>query len=212
MSRLPPSPMAMPGAAPPPKPDENDHYWGRKLVDFIRTEGTDPDILHAFEELCDSAVPRIPEPYFQKILLPLSYIEPNVEKDVLVWRRLLGSFTSPVHVIGTKGEILYTAPGLFPEMPLYRDDKGRTLNWAQLSDTAIRKNNIHPALGEEQLYQVGSRYLPDISPEVAAKHREQWETIWKRYGVAGHAAVDAAAEPATIAAPILEALEEEDEV
>ena len=210
------SPMAMGGKPSPDQEREPDPLWGKTLADYIREDGTDPDILAAFKDFCDSGIPRVPEPVFKEHLLPLSYPEEGVTKDVLVWRRILGSFTNPLYVVNERDQVLLTVPGLHPEMPLYEDENGQKLRWAALTDDAIRRNNAHPGYGSEKLVAIGSRYLPDISSEEAKAHLQKWIVIWQHYGVNGY-------EPKTDnpkqllgpgASPTqaLDALEEEDEI
>lgn len=208
--------MAM-GPRQPESPEQSDPLWGKTLKDYIREEGTDPDVLLAFQEFCDSAIPRVPEPVFKDYLLPLTYREEGVEKDVTVWRRILGSFTNPLHVVNERDEILFTCPGLHPEMPIFEgNENGQKLNWAAVVDDAIRRNNTHPGFGSERLVHIGSKFLPDITPEDAENHYRKWIVIWQRYGVNGFE--PKSGEPHKLMGPIAssqparDALEEEDEI
>ncbi len=151
---------------------------------------TPEDVKRAFEELIDSAIPRIPEAVFVQNLLPLSYND-GVEKDPFHWRIAAGSMTNQIHVINPAGEILFTCPGLFPELKMSRDRKER-LNWASLLDDVQRHNDRHPGLGEERLTFVGMRHIPGVDEETAKAHLERWKNVWRRYGVNGFAKTDPA--------------------
>lgn len=212
MTGLMKSPMAT-GLATPRKTVEVE-YQGERLTQYLREQGTDPDTIKAFEELIDSGVARIPEALFVKHLLPLSYAEVGVEKDLLTWKHVTGSFTSKVHVVDPRGDILFTCPGLHPELPVgYKDENDQSLRWAQLANDSILRNNIHPGLGENRLIEIGSKYLPVYTDAITSQHREEWEKIWARYGVAGRAE-SAIVESVSIqqSAAIAEELEEEDEI
>lgn len=178
--------MATAAPAPSETTSKDDPSWERKIGDYVREEGTDPDILKAFQEFVDSGIPSVPEEYFKRYLLPLTYHEDGVEKDISVWRNVTGSMTNGVRVVDSKNELLFTTPGLFPEMPIFKDRDGNSLRWAALADDAIRRDAVHPALGQQRLVAIGSRYLPDITPEMAEAHRQEWAVIWKRYDVGGH--------------------------
>lgn len=209
-------PMTSPMATGPvtPRKTVEVEYQGERLTQYLRDQGTDPDTLKAFEDLIDSGVVRIPEALFVKHLLPLSFAEEGVEKDLLTWKHVTGSFTSKVHVVDARGDILFTCPGLHPELPVgHKDENSQGLRWAQLANDSILRNNIHPGLGENRLIEIGSKYLPVYTDADTAKHREEWEKIWTRYGVAGRSET-AIADTVTLvqSAIIADELDEEDEI
>lgn len=213
MSGIMSSPMAS-GLVTPRKVVEVE-YQGERLTKYLREQGTDPDTIKAFEELIDSGVVRIPEPLFVKHLLPLSYAEEGVEKDLLVWKHVTGSFTSKVHVVDARGEILFTCPGLHPELPVgHKDENEQSLRWAQLANDSILRNNIHPGLGENRLIEIGSKYLPVYTDSDTVLHQEEWEKIWTRYGVAGRGQSAASTDVPKVQtqAIAVDELDEEDEI
>jgi hypothetical protein len=184
-----------------------------RIRPYLREEGTDPDTLAAMEALVAESAPLIPEHVFKTVLLPLSYHEEGVAKDIMQWWQVTGSMTNGVRVVGLNGQILFTCPGLFPEMPLYKDRNGNALPWSMVITDSILRNNVHPNAGTERLVQTGSRYLPDIPPDILQAHREAWIPVWQRYGVGEYGASTApTVEVGPSIHPTYIELEEEDEV
>lgn len=200
------NPNARPSSSEPAGEESN-------IREYLPEQGTDPELLRAFEEMIAEGKPKIPEHVFVSAMLPLTYHEPGVEKDPFLWRRFTGGMSNGVRVINPRGEVLFETPGLFPEMPLFRDEKDRTLRWAAVQHDAILHNAVHPAAGTVRLVQMGMNFLPDIPEETRVAHQQAWEAIWARYGVAGKSA-DATAAQAAVPPPPSTAveMEEEDEI
>ena len=173
------------------------------------------DEREAMQALVDSDKPEIPEGLFVKYLLPLTYqkSEDNDTQNIQQWRRIAGSVTVDLRVIGVHGQLLFISPGLYPEMQLFSEKSGQSMKWTELAVNAARENDIHPGLGEERLYAAGSLALPTLTAEEHQQHRARWETIWRRYGVNGYTeAGPAGAADQLEAPPERIELDEEDEL
>jgi hypothetical protein len=165
------------------------------------------DIIKISQQIIGD-VPRISEQLFISRILPLFTAKDVESLDLGLWMEFAGSMQTPLDVVGPGGEILFRAPSpLRSVIQLNRRTDDGNPSLIQIVDTAKRKADVHPGIGENyldsQLMQL------DIIRDIDKVETENaWKTIFERYNIASKTNTD---KPTTTSAAVNKPLIFEDE-